>query len=49
VNGHLLPLTGVPYETLKKIVAYQATLDGVGSAAAGPAMGNNSPPPTLGK
>jgi protein-disulfide isomerase len=31
VNGHVLPLTQVPYETLKKIVAYQATLDGVGS------------------
>jgi protein-disulfide isomerase len=29
VNGHLLPLTSVPYETLKKIVAYQAQLDGV--------------------
>jgi protein-disulfide isomerase len=33
VNGHMLPITSVPYETLKKIVAYQAELDGVGSAA----------------
>jgi protein-disulfide isomerase len=31
VNGHTLPLSQAPYETLKKIIAYQATLDGVGS------------------
>ncbi len=39
VNGHLLPLTGVPYETLKTIISYQASLDGVstGVAAAAPA------------
>jgi protein-disulfide isomerase len=39
VNGHLLPLTGVPYETLKTIISYQASLDGVstGAAAATPA------------
>ena len=29
VNGHLLPISEVPYETLKKIVAYQAQQDGV--------------------
>jgi protein-disulfide isomerase len=29
VNGHLLPISQVPYETLKKIIAYQAQLDGV--------------------
>jgi protein-disulfide isomerase len=34
VNGHLLPLTGVPYETLKQIVAYQAAQDGVSTGAA---------------
>jgi len=34
VNGHLLPLTGVPYETLKKIIAYQASLDGVSTGSA---------------
>jgi protein-disulfide isomerase len=33
VNGHLLPLTQVPYETLKKIVTYQAALDGVSSSS----------------
>jgi protein-disulfide isomerase len=49
VNGHLLPLTQVPYETLKRIISYQATLDGVGSAASGPAVGDSSKTPTLGK
>jgi len=29
VNGHLLPLSSIPYETLKTIVAYQASEDGV--------------------
>lgn len=29
VNGHLLPLSAIPYETLKSMVAYQAAEDGV--------------------
>jgi protein-disulfide isomerase len=29
VNGRQVPIGGVPYETLKQIVAYQAKLDGV--------------------
>lgn len=29
VNGRILPPTAVPYDTLKRIVAYQAQLDGV--------------------
>lgn len=29
VNGHLLPMSAIPYETLKTIVAYQAEEDGV--------------------
>jgi hypothetical protein len=49
VNGHMLPLTQVPYETLKKIVAYQASLDGVGSGANGPTGGAGAKAPTLGK
>jgi protein-disulfide isomerase len=49
VNGHLLPLAGVPYETLKNIISYQATLDGVNTGATGPAVGSSSTPPTLGK
>lgn len=34
VNGHMLPLAQVPYETLKKVVTYQATSDGAGSGTA---------------
>jgi protein-disulfide isomerase len=49
VNGHLLPLAGIPYETLKNIISYQATLDGVTTGATGPAVGSSSTPPTLGK
>jgi protein-disulfide isomerase len=29
VNGHALPVNALPYETLKKIIAYQAGLDGI--------------------
>lgn len=49
VNGHLLPLAGIPYETLKTIISYQASLDGVSTGATGPAVGSSSNPPTLGK
>jgi protein-disulfide isomerase len=49
VNGHLLPLTQVPYETLKKIITYQAALDGVSSGPAQPAASNGSKLPSLGK
>jgi protein-disulfide isomerase len=46
VNGHLLPLSQIPYETLKTIVAYQGTIDGVNSGAA---ASGSVKPPTLGK
>src|SRR5260370_34280988 len=49
VKGHLLPLGGVPYETLKSIISYQATLDGGSTGATGTAGGGTSVPPTLGK
>jgi len=49
VNGHLLPLAGIPYETLKTIISYQASLDGVSTGATGPAMGSSSNPPMPGK
>ena len=39
VNGHLLPINQVPYETLKTIVAFQAAQDGVAAAAAPAASG----------
>jgi hypothetical protein len=45
----VLPLTGIPYETLKTIISYQATLDGVSTGATGPAVGSSSVPPILGK
>jgi protein-disulfide isomerase len=48
VNGHLLPMAGIPYETLKSIISYQALLDGVSTGATGPAVGSTTPP-TLGK
>ncbi len=44
VNGHLLPLTGIPYDTLKTIISYQASLDGVSTGATGPAVGSSSAP-----
>lgn len=34
VNGHLLPINQIPYETLKTIIAFQAAQDGVSAAAA---------------
>jgi protein-disulfide isomerase len=33
VNGRLLPLTGIPYETLKSIIVFQAEQDGVQGVA----------------
>jgi protein-disulfide isomerase len=49
VNGHLLPIAGIPYETLKNIISYQASLDGVSTGATDPAVGSSSKLPTLGK
>ena len=37
VNGRGLPLTGIPYEMLQKIIEFQAKLDGVPLAPAPPA------------
>lgn len=36
VNGHLLPLNGIPYETLKTVISYQAVEDGVTTGATAP-------------
>ncbi len=47
VNGHLLPLTQIPYETLKNIVAYQAVLDSVNTGAAPAATTTGTKPPSL--
>src|SRR5271156_460161 len=48
VNGHLLPLSGIPYETLKTIISYQAASDGVSTGAPGASVGTSTQP-TLGK
>ena len=34
INGRLVPLNSLPYETLKQVVAFQATMDGVTTAPA---------------
>jgi protein-disulfide isomerase len=47
VNGHLLPLAAFPYETLKQIIAYQASLDGVDSGATAETLAPKPKPPTL--
>jgi protein-disulfide isomerase len=49
VNGNLLPMSAIPYETLKSMIIYQASLDGVstGATASVPSFTNKAP--TLGK
>jgi protein-disulfide isomerase len=46
VNGHLLPMASVPYETLKTIISYQAVSDGAVApiSAAGATSGQRTPP-----
>jgi protein-disulfide isomerase len=46
VNGRALPLTGIPYETLQKIIEFQAKLDGVPLPPAPPAPASK-PAPSL--
>jgi protein-disulfide isomerase len=36
INGRMIGVAAVPYETLKSLIQYQADLDGVGGAAASP-------------
>ena len=45
VNGRLVPITSVPYETLKTLITYQAGLDGAAAAAVGPAADLSIPKP----
>jgi len=45
INGHLLPLGQIPYETLKQIIVYQAQLDGVATGARADILA--PPPPSL--
>ena len=51
VNGRMIPITSVPYDILRQLISYQAEMDGVTAAAAGPPMDlsvpkNVVPPPT---
>lgn len=43
INGRLIPLGGLPYETLKEIIVFQASLDGAQAAAATPSLSGPTP------
>jgi protein-disulfide isomerase len=47
VNGRVLPMTSIPYDTLKKLIQYQATLDGVDSGATAETLAPKPVQPTL--
>jgi protein-disulfide isomerase len=48
INGHLIPLNGVPYETLKSVISFQAVQDGVSTGAMpAPAASSSRTPPSL--
>jgi protein-disulfide isomerase len=47
VNGRPLPLTSIPYDVLKRIIQFQATLDGVDSGATAETLAPKPPPPVL--
>jgi protein-disulfide isomerase len=47
VNGRLLPITTIPYDLLKKLIQYQATLDGVDSGATAETLAPTPVQPTL--
>jgi len=36
INGRMISIASVPYETLKRLIQFQAELDGVSAAAASP-------------
>ncbi len=38
VNGRMLPLAGIPYETLKSLIVFQAGLDGVQGVGPAPSL-----------
>lgn len=49
VNGRALPISGIPYDTLKQIINFQAIQDGVstGAPATPAAAATSATPPTL--
>lgn len=46
-NGRTLPLAGISYDNLKRLIQYQADLDGVKSGATAETLAPKPPPPTL--
>jgi protein-disulfide isomerase len=47
VNGHLLPMSSIPYESLKQIIQYQAVSDGVDSGASAETLAPKPEQPKL--
>jgi protein-disulfide isomerase len=47
VNGRALPLTSIPYDVIKQIIQFQATLDGVDSGATAATLAPKPPQPVL--
>lgn len=47
VNGRPLPLLSIPYDTLKTVIQFQATLDHVDSGATPETLAPHPPPPAL--
>jgi hypothetical protein len=47
VNGRPLPLMSIPYDTLKLIIQYQATLDHVDSGATPETLAHHPAAPAL--
>jgi protein-disulfide isomerase len=47
INGRVIPLGGLPYDLLKQVIQFQATLDGVDSGATAETLAPKPPAPTL--
>ena len=47
INGRVIPLGGLPYDLLKQVIQFQATLDGVDSGATAETLAPKPPPPVL--
>jgi protein-disulfide isomerase len=47
INGRVIPFSGLPYDILKQVIQFQATLDGVDSGATAETLAPKPPPPAL--
>jgi protein-disulfide isomerase len=47
INGRVIPVSGLPYDLLKQVIQFQATLDGVDSGATAETLAPKPPPPAL--